>query len=528
MHIRSILRTRLRAVGAAVAAAGLVAGGTVWRLGPAVSGASSHREAPLISADPQADNTDLYAFVSPDAPDTVTLISNWFPFEEPNGGPNFYPWATNAHYDIDIDNDGDGKADIVYQWTFHNVDKRGTNTFLYNNGPVDSLNDPNLLFKQTYDLKVIEGGRSRTVVSDAVAAPSYLGPASIPDYGTLRDDAVVSYDGGNSKTYVGQADDPFFLDLRVFDLLYGTTLKEAGQDTLDGFNVNVIALQVPKDELALNGDADANPVIGIWSTTERQTLQLSTGKATPTGDFVQVSRLGNPLVNEVVVPAALKDAFNGISPDVDHTVAPVVKRVTDPELPKLIEAIYNIPAPKTPRDDLVEIFLTGICKACGPIKADLNSQMLNEDVNAKAFVPAEELRLNMSVAPTESPNRLGVLAGDLQGFPNGRRLADDVIDIAVQSVEGAAQSGKLVQALAAGDGVNENDVAFESSFPYVALPNTTAVNQGSGSAEAPAPASTSESDGGLSGGAIVGIVIGGVVVVLLLGAWAMRMGRRTT
>jgi hypothetical protein len=204
--------------------------------------------------------------------------------------------------------------------------------------------------------------------------------------------------------------------------------------------------------------------------------------------------------------------------------------VTDPEVPKLIQGIYNIPAPKTPRNDLVEIFLTGICKACGPIKADLNSQMLNKDVNPKSFVPAEELRLNTSVAPTTSPNRLGVLAGDLQGFPNGRRLTDDVIDIALQSVEGAAQSGKLVQALAAGDGVNENDVAFERSFPYVALPNTTAVNQGGGrSAQAPAPASTSESGGGgLSGGAIAGIVIGGVVVLLLLGAWAMRMGRRTT
>src|SRR6202043_75272 len=128
-------------------------------------------------------------------------------------------------------------------------------------------------------------------------------------------------------------------------------------------------------------------------------------------------------------------------------------------------------APKTPRNDLVEIFLTGICKACGPIKADLNSQLLNKDVQKKAFVPAEELRLNMSIAPAATPNRLGVLAGDLQGVPNGRRLPDDVVDIAVQSVEGAAQSGKLVQALAAGDGVNQNDVPFGSTFPYVAVPH---------------------------------------------------------
>jgi hypothetical protein len=190
---------------------------------------------------------------------------------------------------------------------------------------------------------------------------------------------------------------------------------------------------------------------------------------------VQVSRLGNPLVNEAVVPLKYKDAFNAISPDVDHTVAPVVDKVKDPIVPKLVEAIYGIPAPATPRNDLVEIFLTGICKACGPVDADLNSQLLNSEVNANKFIPAEELRLNMSIAPTAEPNRLGLLAGDVQGFPNGRRLGDDVIDIALQVLEGAATNG-IVEPLAAGDGVNANDEPFQATFPYVALPHDTAVN----------------------------------------------------
>ncbi|MGI8949487.1 MAG: DUF4331 family protein, partial [Ornithinimicrobium sp.] len=145
---------------------------------------------------------------------------------------------------------------------------------------------------------------------------------------------------------------------------------------------------------------------------------------------------------------------------------------------QLIEAIYGIPAPETPREDIQQIFLTGIAKSTGPIQADLNSQVLNGDVEADAFVPSEMLRLNLTVPPTAEPSRLGVLAGDLQGFPNGRRLADDVVDIEIQALMGAAQSGELVQALATGDGVDNNTAAFGDTFPYLALPNTKAVNQG--------------------------------------------------
>jgi Domain of unknown function (DUF4331) len=472
----------------------LVLAGSVAGLGPSAGSASSHREAPLIASDPAADNTDVYAFVSPDRPGYVTFIANWIPFEEPNGGPNFYPFATDAAYKINVDSDGDAKPDAVFRWTFKNDDRRGTKTFLYNNGPVTSLDDENLLFRQTYTLESKFGGGSyQTRVKDAPVAPSWTGATSMPNYRTLRDQATVQLPGG-WKLYAGQADDPFFLDLRVFDLLYGGDLSETGQDTLAGFNVNTIAIQVPFKDVALNGDARRNPVIGVWSTTDRNRVRI-TGDSTPTlgDDRVQVSRLGNPLVNEVVVPSGLKDAFNSISPDKDAGIPAVVKRVTEPELPKLIEAIYKIPAPATPRNDLVEIFLTGITtKAGGPIKADLNSQLNNKDVNPDRFRPSEMLRLNLGVPVSATPKRLGVLDGDLQGFPNGRRLTDDVLDISLQAVEGAAQTGKLVDALAAGDKVDANDQRFGSAFPYVALPNVAAVN--SGAAPAPAPSSAASAE----------------------------------
>ncbi|MEU3461064.1 DUF4331 domain-containing protein [Streptomyces sp. NPDC006733] len=454
-----------------------VAGAALAGPGAGVGQASSHREAPLIAADPQLDNTDVYAFTSPDKPDTVTLTANWIPFQEPNGGPNFYPWSTDAHYDINIDSQGTGKPDLTYRWTFRDEDRRGGKTFLYNNGVVNNLNDKTLLFRQHYTLQELRPGKKPvTLVADGIAAPSNVGKASIPNYGRLRDQATQQLPGGG-QTVVTQAADPFFLDLRVFDLLYGGDLSETGQDTVKGYNVNTVSIQVPKSVLAFKGDAQRNPVIGVWSTTERRTLQLSPGKQTPTGKYVQVSRLGNPLVNEVVVPAGLKDAFNALPPSEDRKQPKVVARVLDPEVPQLIKSIYGIPAPATPRKDLQEIFLTGIAKETkGPLAVDLNSQLLNLDINKKWFVPAEELRLNMSTPVTADPDRLGVLGGDFQGFPNGRRMADDVLDIELQALEGATP-GHLIKALAAGDGVDGPGTPFGTTFPYVALPYTGSVNQ---------------------------------------------------
>src|SRR5438128_438548 len=431
----------------------VVLAATFAGLGAAPTFASSHREAPLAGSDPQIDATDLYAFVSPDAPDTVTLISNWIPFESPAGGPNFYPWAENTKYDINVDSNGDAKPDVTYRWTFTNHYK-SKDTFLYNTGPVSDINDPNLNFTQTYNLERIAGGASQLVVSNAPVAPSYVGAASMPDYQKLHDQAIVPLAGGKGKAFTGQADDPFFLDLRVFDLLYGANLKEAGADTLDGFNVNVMAVQVPKSDLAGGGDANANPIIGVWTTAERPSIstQASNGSRTLSGPDVQVARLGNPLVNEVVVPVGFKDLFNASKPENDAAYLP---KVQDPELPHVIEKVYKIPAPATPRDDLVSVFLTGV-----------------KDLNQPAGVkPSEELRLNMSIAPTANPNRLGVVGGDKAGYPNGRRLADDIIDIDLRVVEGVL-TGAKGQAAQLGDGVDKNDVAFVASFPYVALPHS--------------------------------------------------------
>jgi hypothetical protein len=453
----------------AVAAVG-VSAACVASLAPVASNASSHREAPLIAGTPSLDNTDLYAFVSPDNPDTVTMVANWQPFEEPNGGPNFYPFAEHTAHDINIDNDGDAKADITYRWTFATT-YQNPDTFLYNTGPVTSLTDPDLNVRQTYKLERITKDGSKTLLTKAKVAPSFTGAASMPNYGALSDLAVTGYASGTAKSFAGQSDDAFFADLRVFDLLYGGNLSEVGQDTLKGYNVNTIALQVPKKDLALKANATRNPVVGIWTSTSRMGADMH---AKHGGKLQQVSRLGMPLVNEVVIPVSKKNMFNASKPEGDAAFLTYVQK---PEVPKLIQGIYGIPAPAEPRKDLVEVFVTGVCKACGPVAADLNSQLLNKDVKAKKFAPSEQLRLNMAVPPAASPNRLGVLGNDLAGFPNGRRLADDVIDVTLRAAEGALLPNPPAAVATLGDGVNANEHAFRTAFPYVALPNMVAVNQ---------------------------------------------------
>ncbi|MFE3827369.1 DUF4331 domain-containing protein [Streptomyces sp. NPDC059092] len=421
----------------ALAAGGVTATG-VAALVPQTAHASSHREAPLISGQPQFDNTDLYAFVSPDHPDTTTLVANVLPFQEPAGGPNFFTFATDARYEIHIDNNGDAQDDLLYRFTFKDH-RKNENTFLYNTGVVESLDSPELNFTQTYDIELLRLEHKKVVSHHKVAenlpvAPSNVGKASMPDYQKLRDQAVTKVAGG-IKAFAGQADDPFFADLRVFDLLYGGDLSEVGNDTLRGYNVNSIALQVPNSYLR---ESEEQPIVGIYSTTERQNAS---------GEWTRVSRLGMPLVNEVVNPVKDKDKFNASSPEND---ADFLKNVTEPELPKLIEAIYDIKAPAEPRDDLVSVFLTGV--------KDLNQP--------PKVTPSEMLRLNTSVEPVAKPKRLGVLDGDNAGFPNGRRLTDDVLDIALQVVEGELVGSKNDL----GDAVDANDKEFGKNFPYVGLP----------------------------------------------------------
>jgi len=432
--------------GALIATGALVAAGGLAGLAPGTASASSHREAPGITDLPKYDNTDVYAFVSPDDPDTVTLIGDWIPMEEPGGGPNFYPFATDARYEFHVDNNGDAKADLTYRWTF--TDARtpkpsdsftGLGTFLYNNGQVTSLTDENLLFRQAYTLEVVNAkGKARTLVSNAPVAPSFVGEASMPGYESLRDAAIRT--GGGVTSFAGQAEDPFFLDLRVFDLLYGASCgTEVGNDTLNGYNTNTIALKVPKSALTKGSD----PVVGIWSTTSRKNTS---------GGYTQVSRLGQPLVNEVVIPYQLKDAFNSIDPTQDGVALPYVVR---PEIASLLKNVCGVNAPTDDRQDLVDVFLKGVAG-------------LNRPANV---TPSEQLRLNTSIAPAADPKRLGVLAGDTAGFPNGRRLTDDVVDIALQ-----VAGGELVgNPNDLGDNVDANGTAFGSDFPYVALPHSGSV-----------------------------------------------------
>jgi len=228
--------------------------------------ASSHREAPLISTDPTADNTDLYAFVSPDAPTTVTIIANYIPLEEPAGGPNFASFDDSVLYEINIDNTGDAKEDISYQFRFK-TKVANPNTFLYNTGPIDSLTSANWNVRQTYTVTRIDNGRTTLVAGPMTTMYDNVGPASAPQYGG-RGAGVNTFNdvGGTSAVFAGQTDDPFFLDLRVFDLLYGANLSEAGTDSLAGFNVHSLALRVPKASLRAG-----SPVIGVWATASRPT-----------------------------------------------------------------------------------------------------------------------------------------------------------------------------------------------------------------------------------------------------------------
>lgn len=451
--------------------------------------ASSHREAPVVAGDPQIDGTDTYAFNSPDNPDTVTVIANFDPFQLPPGGPNFNPFSNDARYNLQIDTDGDAVPNLTYRFTFSGgfQDK---STFLYNTGPVTSIDDATLNFKQNYKVEMVgpDGAVISTVVENGRAAPNNVGKASMPDYAALRQQALETGKGADgTQTFAGSADDPFFLDLRVFDLLYGGDLSETGNPVLTGLNVSSIAVQVPKSVLADNG-LDESGVIGVVSTSERKAMIAvkPDGTREASGDWVQTSRLGNPLVNEVVSSVELKDAFNALPPKGDADVPGLVARVTDPEVPKLIEKIYGIPAPATPRNDLVAVFLTGVKGLNQPTKP----------------IASEQMRLNTTTPVTAEPNRLGVLGGDAGGFPNGRRLTDDVVDIELQTLEGAIQADgsiALVEALAAGDGVNANDVPFESSFPYVALPNPGS-NTGPGGLGGPAQGNGSSPSGGVATG----------------------------
>jgi uncharacterized protein DUF4331 len=449
---------------------------------------SSHREAPLTSIDPTGDDTDVYAFTAPDAPHALTVVANWVPFEDPAGGPNFYKFDPKARYYVNIDNTGDGKPDVRYRFRFKDH-LRNPNSFLYAAPTVDSIDDPSLNVYQTYDVDRLvygKGGRwyahearakkggkhkrakrhrkskrhgkyklrhSREILEDAFVAPNNVGPKTIPNYDAVANQAITNLPSGG-KVFAGQRDDPFFVDLgATFDAINIDMPGRGGKvvDDLAGYGVHSIVLQVPEEHVTKNGervdsDKDKNAVVGVWASTERKRVQVAGSKSDDDGrgdDWVQVSRLGNPLVNEVVIPLGLKDKFNSTEPADDAQYA---KYVLEPELAKLFNALFNLGVKETDRTDIVLALLQGV-----------------PDLNRQTGKPVDTLKLNLGTDPASNPNALGVLGGDNAGFPNGRRLTDDVVDIELRVVAGALIGNNV----ALGDGPVANDKSFSGQFPYL-------------------------------------------------------------
>jgi hypothetical protein len=423
---------------AAAAAAALVVGLAIRGSSPAAATASSHREAPLIAEDPSADSTDTYAFRSPDKPDTVTLIANVIPGEDPAAGPNWYTFSPSARYDIYADKNGDGKPDIAWYVRF----KTGA--------PVAFLQNT----QQTYTVTRVENRKPRVVGSGLMTPPDNIGPRSTPNYHALATAQVHDLSDG-AKVFAGQRDDPFFGDIgAAFDLVAirnGTGATGGGKDFFAGYGVHEIALQVPLSQL----DNGSNHVVGIWSATDRPkvTVTVNRKKVKRVTSWAQVSRLGEPLINELLIPTQLKDHWNATKPDKDKQFE---QYYTSPILAKLLNQLYPQfgPFKETDRQDLVSVLLTGLKEP---------------NLNYTGPTLADEIRLNLSIAPTApvgKGNRLGVLGGDLAGYPNGRRLEDDVIDISERAVGGVL----IGHSLPLGDGVDSNDVPYMTSFPYEADP----------------------------------------------------------
>ncbi len=469
---------------------------------------SSHREAPEISKDPVADSTDLYAFVSPDEPDTVTIIANYVPLEGPDGGPNFYEFGNDVLYAISIDNDNDGDADIVYEFQFQ-TQVTNPGTFLYNTGPIQSLTDPNWNRRQTYSVTRVDnsrGGSRSTVLGTGLACPPCnIGPLSTPDYEALAAAAVHTLPG-DVQVFAGQRAEGFYVDLgAIFDLgilrpfeqahatfgLKNTGLGQmaAGINSTKALNVHSIAIQVPMSEFGSTWgrsrhSSSPNSVIGVWTSAYRQKVRVRDdfGEHFCTGPYVQVSRLGNPLVNEVLIPMGKKDYWNSQAPAADSQFASFY---SDPQLAQLLPvlypgvfpmlAAYNAGPPAPNRADLVAILLTGIPPG-----------LISGFQNFTGTTQADMLRLNMAIPPSKSPANTGLLGNDVAGFPNGRRVFDDVVTIELRCLAGAVL--KLVDpsftpdaaASAIDEGLTSNasDLTamgtenYLPSFPYLGVPHS--------------------------------------------------------
>ena len=446
---------------------------------------SSHREAPEIAKDPVADSTDVYAFVSPDHPHTVTLIANYVPLENPAGGPNFYEFGDDVRYEIHVDNDGDGYPDVTYRFQFTTV-LRNNSTFLYNTGPITSLNSPNWNRRQFYSVSRVDAQGHDTVLADNLSCPPCnIGPLSTPNYASLANAAVHTLPGGG-RVFAGQRAEGFYVDLgSIFDLgnlrpfqnlhVLGGVLGGAmpGVNATNKLNVHSIALQVPISQLVRGA---GHPVIGVWTSASRRQVKLSQhsdGSSAHSGPWVQVSRLGNPLFNEVIVPMAKKDLWNSLPPSDDKRFAGFVEH---PELANLLPVLYPgvfphlaaLNASGKSRADLVAILLTGV-----------PAGLIPGFQNFTGTTQADLLRLNTAIPPnTTNPNILGVLGGDLAGFPNGRRVQDDVVTVELRAIAGLTYP--LVDktftpdaaAAVVTDGLTPASVSspYLKQFPYLGVP----------------------------------------------------------
>jgi hypothetical protein len=490
-----------RALAPALVAAGLAA---AWAV-PA--GASSHREAPFIASQPQLDATDFYMFRSYEAgrEQYVTIVANYLPLQDPYGGPNYFKLDPNAVYEIHVTNGGAAAESLTFQFRFEttsddnafNVGGKMVSIPLVQNGsgPVNSRNSPALNVHEKYTIGLVRGprrGSAPQAITNVTAGGTtfdkpvdYIGTKTIADYVAYANQHVydIGIPGcGTGRVFVGQRKDPFVVNLgETFDLVnikypaveLNPLAEFATVDSLGDANVTSLVLEVPVSCLT----EGKGPIIGGWTSASvpaTRTVSATPGSGldptTQTGSLVQVSRLGMPLVNEVVIGLKDKNRFNASEPKDDGQFADYV---TNPTLPTLLEVLFGAAGVKAPtnypRTDLVAAFLTGV-----------------EGVNKPAnVVVSEQVRLNTSIAPTPGPsqNRLGVLGGDNAGFPNGRRPGDDVVDIelrvamgvlctvpGVNAAVGCTPANAPAGSLKYTDGAYMSSMFFANEFPYLRAP----------------------------------------------------------
>ncbi|MGZ3183371.1 MAG: DUF4331 domain-containing protein [Telluria sp.] len=459
--------------------------------------ASSHREAPFITKHPKVDGTDFYMFRSYESGRAgfVTMIANYTPLQDAYGGPNYFMMDPDALYEIHVDNNGDAKEDLTFQFKFTNTNKdtqlsvggkKVSIPLIINGGPIDSVNPAGLNVRETYTVSVVRGdrraGKREAVTNASNGAVVFdkpvdnIGMKSIPNYASYAAKHVYAVNipgcATQGRMFVGQRKDPFVVNLgETFDLInikypateFNAGAESAAKDSLADANVTTLALEVPIACLTAGND----PVIGAWTTASVRQGRLinPNGGSKDGGAWAQVSRLGMPLVNEVVIGLKDKDKFNASKPSGDAQFADYV---TNPTLPALVEILYGSAGAKAPtnfpRNDLVAAFLTGV-------------KGLNQPTTV---TPSEMLRLNTSIAPVAkgAQKRLGVIDGDNAGFPNGRRPGDDVVDIALRVVMGklctlnlgCAPADAPAGALHFTDGAYLDDSMTNGAFPYLKDP----------------------------------------------------------